>query len=153
MAMVKNGFNGSIYRHGNMTDKIPVVIFAILFSLIAVMIGGFLGYWAEFLYIARDTESILPGGGTVGAISGLVTGISFVFLVRVVIPGCGGREGSLLGIFAGILCSTLVHVYLMFIHSEIKYMPPIIGGIIGLFTGALLGAIGGFVLKFRLFRK
>jgi len=153
MVMVKNGFNGSMYRQSNMKNKIPLVIFAVLFSLIATGIGGILGYGAEFLYHARNPESMLPGGGTVGDIAGLVTGISFVFLVRVVIPGCGGREGSLIGIFAGILCSTLIHVYLIFIHSEIKYMPPIIGGIIGLFTGALLGAIGGFVLKFRLFRK
>ncbi|MBN1846152.1 MAG: hypothetical protein JW810_10750 [Sedimentisphaerales bacterium] len=123
-------------------------VFSLVVGLSSAGVGCLFGFLAETMYPTSDVHNV---GIVAGGALGFLVGICYAAILRTscstIRPeGCKGYAASL-GMAAGILCSTLVHLVLTIMHEE--YNPNgMVGGLpFGILAGAVLGAISGVVVR------
>jgi len=113
-------------------------------------------------YVFGGTSEILYGmgkqaDGAVGSISGIafgfVVGICYVLFLGKFLEKKRTRidmDGycTLFGVAAGVICSVLVHGFLMISYEETSFLNMAIGTGFGACAGAALGWIGSGIIKF-----
>lgn len=123
--------------------------YALVLGLISAGIGCIFGSWAEFLYPVNDVYRVgMYVGGSVGFVVGIcyamiLTGIPTEFKKQ---RGFKGYASSL-GMVAGSICSTIVHLILMIAYGETTPLGMISGLPYGIVAGAIFGRICGAILK------
>lgn len=130
------------------------VIFTITLCIASSAIGGFFAVGGQGLYAEEDElfnydtgiEYPLWVGACIGVISGLLIGVLYICkLINLIESGEGDGsmvlKGSLWGIVAGVVCSTLVHTVLIIMHKGNSSGPFIWGAIFGAIAGLVLGVI------------
>ena len=127
-------------------------VFIVLLSLVSTGVGWFWGSGAQILYISGGEIPLFGNGienpnwlgGLLGVILGLIVGILYAFrLVTHVEDGYGLGKAVTSGILAGVICSSLVHIGLMIFYINSHLGPLFIGALFGIFSGAVLGLVGG----------
>jgi hypothetical protein len=127
-------------------------VFILILSLISAGVGWFWGSGAQILF-ASNTELPLFGngienpywlGGLLGIIFGFTVGVLYAFrLIGLVEGGYGLGKAITSGVLAGLICSSLVHIFLMLFYKNSHLAPIGIGALFGIFSGAALGLVAG----------
>jgi len=121
-------------------------VFILSLSIISAAVGAVLGALAEFLYRIEN-----PTGH--GWLSGLVLGflIGVIYCLLTAKRKEQGKHvigyGTLLGILAGLVCSTMVHIILMITYRTTRLSGMKIGILFGITAGAILGLISSAILE------
>ncbi len=130
-------------------------IFAVGLGIASAAAGGLLGQWAEDLYIKEKASGM---GGLAGIIAGFVVGICFVAWLsrirnrterQISIVG----SGTLAGAVAGIICSSMVHLFLMIHHEESNPANLLVGMSFGVWAGLVLSWVSCGILDRRYKQK
>jgi len=126
-------------------------IFALVLGVASTGVGMLFGSMAEgALYAVGDDKGV---GWIIGGITGFLVGISYVPVIakyfedkktEVSIVG----YGTLSGIIAGAVCSTIVHAFLMICYEESSFANMIAGLGFGVMAGTLLGWISSGIIRF-----
>lgn len=127
--------------------------FVLLFGFLAAVTGTLFGRMSEAAYLSNG-----PVGMQAGGIFGLLTGIVFAVLVtsrleRLRLVATPIRFLASVGMAAGIVCSTLVHLALIIDNEESNFFGVLIGIPFGAAAGALLGCLCGAVLAVFYFER
>ena len=122
---------------------------ALLLGLVSGGAGCFLGSLAEWFYRVRDFHGI---GMMSGSILGFLVGVCYCAVLTGTCVSLKDRKAIKgyavsLGMAAGVICSTLVHLVLMIMHEEPEPFGIYAGMPFGIFAGAVLGAICGSFVK------
>jgi len=129
---------------------LPLILTIAVFS---TGTGAFFGHLSEAAYLSKGLT-----GRNAGAIFGLLTGIGFAALLANApdrirnLRTFKGFSASV-GMAAGILCSTLVHLALIIVNEETNFAGILIGIPYGVFAGAVLGFVSGFLIEILYARK
>jgi prepilin-type processing-associated H-X9-DG protein len=116
-------------------------------AILSTGTGMLFGNMSEAAYISIGTT-----GRNAGGVFGLLVGICFAVLLA----NTPNRIKSLktfkgfstsIGMVTGIICSTLVHLALIIVNEETNFFGILIGIPYGVFAGAVLGFISGFLVK------
>ena len=133
-------------------------VFILVLGLVSAGVGWFWGSGAQVLYTSggeltffgNDVEN--PGwlGGLLGSIFGVIVGVFYAIrLINVVHDGNHDRyllgKAVLWGVPAGLICSSLVHIFLMLFYKNPHLAPIGIGALFGIFSGAVLGLVAGSI--------
>jgi|GEM_PF-1224537 len=127
-------------------------IFALVLGIVSTGVGMLLGAMAEgALYAIGDEKGI---GWTIGGITGFLVGICYVLILgkffdnkKPEVSSVG--YGTLSGLVAGAVCSTIVHSFLMICYEETSFANMLAGLGFGVVAGTILGWISsGIVIKF-----
>ena len=131
-------------------------VFILILSLVSAGVGWFWGTGAQELYKSNvDFEMFSNGvenpgwlGGLLGTIFGVMVGVCYAIrLINFVHDGNHGGYvlGKLVlwGVLASLICSSLVHIFLMLFYKNSNLAPIGIGALFGIFSGAVLGLVAG----------
>ncbi len=104
---------------------------------------------AELQYRASDVRGV---GIIAGGILGFVVGVCYVSILSKIPLSLKQQEGFKgyavsLGMATGVICSTIVHLFLMIMHEEIMPFGMIAGLPFGVLAGSILGAISASIIK------
>jgi len=137
--------SGKIYRSAR-----NYKIFLILIGLVSGGIGSLFGAFAEVFYVLEGTFKGI--GASVGAVSGLILGILYgLMLGQKKEKGSKRRaiivHGTLWGIAAGLICTAAIHTVLI-IGYGFEGIFLIIGGLLGIFVGAITGVVSSLIFCF-----
>ena len=131
-------------------------IFTLILSVVSAGVGWFWGTGAQILYTSGGDLTFYGNGvenpewlgGLLGCISGFIVGVFYT--LRLVSFVHDGRHGGyvlgrlvLWGVVAGLVCSSLVHIFLMLFYRNFLPAPIGIGALFGIFSGAVLGLVAG----------
>jgi len=124
-------------------------LFTFLIAIGSAIVGFIFGGWGEMFY---QTESFARIGTFGGMGLGLWIGLCYVGVLMKLQPRLKRDESigllaSSLGMVAGMICSTLLHLALILIHRDNQgwaYM--IVALPFGIVGGAILGSISGWVV-------
>ena len=124
-------------------------IFILVLTLVSAGFGFVLGGLAELLYPLENAKGI---GWQTGLIFGFIVGICYsISLGKLYNNVKQGKSfvgyGVLMGIIAGVICSTSVHTALMVAYEKSKFFRMGIGALFGIGAGALLGLISSAIFK------
>jgi hypothetical protein len=140
-------------------------IFILVLSLVSAGVGCFWGTGAQSLYEGNEVLSFANGvenpdwlGGLLGAVFGLIVGLFYAIrLIKYVYYSDHDRyflgKVVLWGILAGLICSSLVHVFLMIFYRNAHLAPIGIGALFGMFSGAVLASLAGIFFIASYYRK
>ncbi len=125
------------------------LLFIVLIGLISAGVGCFFGLLAEMLYRVKDFHGI---GIIAGGIVGLAVGICYTAILANTDSWLKQQKSFKgyavsLGMAAGVICSTIVHLVLMIMHEEKKLFGMAAGLPFGIIAGAILGAICFGIVK------
>ncbi len=104
--------------------------FVLFLAVLSAVTGGLFGIASSVAYTLREET-----GAFAGIFFGALTG------------ACFGWFSASVGMVAGVICSTLVHLALMIAERTANPFGIVIGIPFGAFAGAILGAIAGAVVK------
>jgi prepilin-type processing-associated H-X9-DG protein len=129
---------------------LPFVLTVAIFS---AGTGLFLGNMSEQAYLSESFT-----GRNAGGIFGLLTGVCFAVLLANApdrIKNLRTFKGfsASVGMATGIICSTLVHLALIIVNEETNFAGILIGIPYGVFAGAVLGFVSGFLVETLYCRK
>ena len=131
-------------------------VFALVLSVVSGGVGWFWGTGAQILYTSGGDLTFYGNGvenpewlgGLLGGIFGFIAGVFYT--LRLVSFVHDGRHGGyvlcrlvLWGALAGLVCSSLVHIFLMLFYRNSHPAPIGIGALFGIFSGAVLGLVAG----------
>lgn len=121
---------------------------SIIMGVISGFVGALLGTGAQLMYVNGN----LAIGTVAGAYFGFLTGVCFFALMNAFPENVKQRRnyvslGASLGMLAGIICSTLVHLALKILFNVSTYSQLAMGSAFGILAGALLGSIIAAILK------
>ena len=131
-------------------------IFTLILSVVSAGVGWFWGTGAQILYTSGGDFTFYGNGvenpewlgGLLGGIFGFIVGLFYT--LRLVSFVHDGRHGGyvlgrlvLWGVVAGLVCSSLVHIFLMLFYRNFLPAPIGIGALFGIFSGAVLGLVAG----------
>ena len=116
-------------------------------AILSTGTGMLFGNMSEAAYISIGTT-----GRNAGGVFGLLVGICFAVLLtntpdRIKSLKTFKGFSTSVGMITGILCSTLVHLALIIVNEETNFAGILIGIPYGIFAGAVLGFISGFLVK------
>jgi len=128
----------------------PYFSFVLVIAVLSAGTGMFFGNMSEDAYLSvfRDGTTGLYSGGFFG----LLVGICFPVLLantpdRIKTLKTFKGFAASVGMITGVICSTLVHLALIIVNKETNFAGILIGIPYGVFAGAVLGFISGFMLK------
>ena len=138
---------------------VAIVVFT---CIVSTLVGTFFGGWAGAAYSLPLGESRHHGhlvplvwavGLSAGAVGGLAVAAAWCarLMRRAERSGAGLlRHGTMQGILAGVACTLMVHIPLIFIgprshHLGVVVLP--VGLVMGAVAGAIVGAIGGRLMQ------
>ena len=116
-------------------------------AILSTGTGYLFGLMSEEAYISIGTT-----GRNAGGVFGLLVGICFAILLantpdRIKSLRTFKGFSTSVGMMTGIICSTLVHLALIIVSKETNFAGILIGLPYGIFAGAVLGFISGFLVK------
>jgi len=124
-------------------------IFALVLGIVSTGVGMLLGAMAEgALYAIGDDKGV---GWIIGGITGFLVGICYVVILgqffdnkKPEVSSVG--YGTLSGIIAGAVCSTIVHSFLMICYEESSFANMLAGLGFGVVAGTILGWISSGII-------
>jgi hypothetical protein len=122
----------------------------IITVLLGAGVGMLMGLWAEsMLYAFREK---IGYGWFIGGVAGFMTGLFYVLLLgRKLAENKGqimiGGYATFYGIVAGMICSTIVHIYLSIFYEHLYIGSLFVGSGFGTFAGIILGWICGVLIR------
>lgn len=123
---------------------------ALAFGIAASLISVGCGYWAETLYLYREDRIYV--GWKFAMVVGLAIGIVYILLIGTIVEK-RKRDSDMMplmvviGAVAGIICSCIVHGFLMIAYDETSLINMGAGTIFGASAGIILGRITNRILK------
>ncbi len=119
--------------------------FTILLGFTCVLLGFVLGGFTETLYSSNDIFGV---GAIAGVVGGLIVGICYFAILTKRFYSMKHRKRFMsyavsLGMAAGMICSTILHLVLMIMAEEKMPFGLITGLSVGIIVGAIMGAISG----------
>lgn len=122
---------------------------AFFLAVISACTGAFFGFWSQALYLTKETQHI-------GIIAGIPTGIIIAICYSLLVARAYANKknetsitgyATLSGAITGILCSTIVHIFLMITYKETSTDPLLAGTPFGAWAGVTLGWITAGILS------
>lgn len=134
----------------------PLVLFIVFVCAVAAGTAWILSHLATLLYMEAGPYHMgsrvpLRMAGWLGVGSGLVAGALWC---RIMIPRSMDRfrsnrppGGVGIGVLAGVVSATLLHIGLMYLAERIQIGALIVGLVFGIVVGAALGAVCGLICR------
>ena len=121
--------------------------FVLGIAILSAGTGLLFGHMSEEAYLSDSCT-----GRNAGGILGLLAGICFAVLLANApdrIKNLSTFKGFSVsvGMVTGIVCSTLVHLALVIVNEETNFAGILIGIPYGVFAGAVLGFISGWIVS------